>query len=165
MTTILGIRGLSCHHLLAAVWIAGLSLGMAAPLAAETRASDAPKIRDTTFDDIKLDLKKGEAFQRSKLTEKVEKLHGTTIRLRGYMYPSYQQNGIKEFVLVRDNMECCFGPMAALHDCVRVAMAEGKSASYTIRPVSVVGKFEISEFKDPDGRVLAIYLITGEEVK
>ncbi len=42
------------------------------------------------------------------------------VRVRGFILPSFQQSGITQFVLVRDNQECCFGPGAALHDCVVV---------------------------------------------
>jgi hypothetical protein len=43
------------------------------------------------------------------LTKEIEAMDGQLIRIRGYMLPSFQQSGIKKFVLVRDNMECCFG--------------------------------------------------------
>jgi len=130
------------------------------------RADDVEvKAKDVTFDDIKFDIKKDAPFKRSMLTEKIEKLADSSIKIRGYILPSFQQKGIKQFVLVRDNMECCFGPGAALYDCIVVEMAPGKSASFTVRPVSVEGKFEISEFKDPDGKHLAIYRLVGEEVK
>jgi hypothetical protein len=132
--------------------------------AVEAVKYDASKPRDVTFDDIKFDIQKGEPFERSKLTEKIEKMHGTAVRIRGYILPGYQQKGITQFVLVRDNMECCFGPMAAIYDCVWVEMAAGKSTSFTVRPVAVVGKFEINELKI-DGQTLAIYRITGEDVK
>jgi len=121
--------------------------------------------RDISFDDIKLDLKKGEAYQQSKLTPVVKKLDGKPIRIRGYIYPSFQQKGLKQFVLVRDNLECCFGPKAALHDCILVEMAEGAATSYTVVPVSVEGKFSVRELAGPDGNVLAIYHLDGKEVK
>ena len=133
--------------------------------AAESVKDQSSKVKDLTFDDIKLNMKKGEPFQRSMLTEKIEKLHGTSVRIRGYILPSFQQKGITQFVLVRDNMECCFGPGAALYDCILVEMASGKSTAYTVRPVAVQGKFEISEFKGPDGTHLAIYKLIGEDVK
>jgi len=123
------------------------------------------KIKDTTFDDLKFEMKKGTAFKRPMLTEKIEKLHGTPIRIRGYILPGFQQNGITQFVLVRDNLECCFGPGAALYDCILVDMASGKSTSFSTRPVTVEGKFEISEFKGPDEKHLAIYRLIGENVK
>jgi hypothetical protein len=128
-------------------------------------ADEDAKTQDITFDDIKFDIEKGAPFKRSMLTEKIEKLADTPIKIRGYILPSFQQKGIKQFVLVRDNMECCFGPGAALYDCILVEMAPDKSASFTVRPVSVEGKFEISEFIGPDGKHLAIYRMVGEAVK
>lgn len=133
--------------------------------AADNAKKNASQVKDITFDDIKFDMKKGDPFKRSMLTEKIEKLHAAQIRIRGYILPSFQQKGITQFVLVRDNMECCFGPGAALYDCILVEMAAGKSISYTVRPVAVQGKFEINEFKSPEGKHLAIYRLAGEEVK
>jgi hypothetical protein len=129
------------------------------------QAADDVKLQDLTFDDIKFEIEKGAPFKREMLTEKIEKLADSPVKIRGYILPSFQQKGIKQFVLVRDNMECCFGPGAALYDCILVEMAPGKSASFTVRPVSVEGKFEISEFIGPDGKHLAIYRMVGEEVK
>lgn len=144
----------------------GLAALLVACVAANLRAADSEtKTKDVTFDDIKFDIKKDAPFKREMLTDKIEKLSGSAVKIRGYILPSFQQKGIKQFVLVRDNMECCFGPGAALYDCILVEMAEGKSASFTVRPVSVEGKFEISEFVGPDGKPLAIYRMVGEEVK
>lgn len=130
---------------------------------AESTSSGA--VAEITFDDLKFAMKKGDPFERSLLTPAIEKLHGRTVRVRGYMLPSFEQKGITQFVLVRDNMECCFGPGAALFDCVLIDMKPGATAKYSIRPVGVRGRFEISEFKGPDGKHLAIYRIVGEEVK
>lgn len=121
--------------------------------------------KDVTFDDIKLELKKGEPYDTSYLTPKVKGLDGKAIRIRGFILPSFQQSGIKQFVLVRDNQECCFGPGALLHDCVLVEMIAPASATFTTRPVSVEGKFTVRELKGPDGKHLAIYHLDGDEVK
>jgi hypothetical protein len=126
---------------------------------------DAEKVRNITFDDIKIDIKKGQAFKRSMLTDKVQEIDGSAVSLRGYILPSFQQKGITQFVLVRDNMECCFGPGAALYDCVVVEMEKGKSTSYTVRPVTVEGEFTVDELVGPDGTHLAIYHIRGLSVK
>jgi hypothetical protein len=68
-------------------------------------------------------------------------------------------------VLVRDNQECCFGPGAALYDCILVEMVPGKTVEFSIWPVAVEGTFGIHEVKGPDGTHLAIYRIEGEEVR
>ncbi len=126
---------------------------------------EEPRPKKISFDDIKFEMSKGAAFRRSMLTPEIEKLNGKPVRIRGYILPSFQQSGIKQFVLVRDNMQCCFGPGAALYDCVLVDMAEGKSASFTVRPVAVTGTFSIDELKGPDGKHLAIYRLAGQEVR
>jgi hypothetical protein len=122
-------------------------------------------VKEVTFDEIKLGLMKGDPYTPAALTEKVKNLDGKNIRIRGYILPSFQQNDIKQFILVRDNMECCFGPGALLHDCIVVEMLPPATTSFTVRPVSVEGNFTIREFKGPDGTYLAIYHLDGTQVK
>jgi hypothetical protein len=135
----------------------------AAPTAAPRPAARAP--REITFDDIKLDMQKGDPFTRDLLPERVTALEREPVRIRGYILPSFQQSGLTQFVLVRDNQECCFGPGAALHDCIVVRMRPGKTADFSIRPVAVAGTFRIDELKGPDGKHLAIYALDGDEVQ
>lgn len=122
-------------------------------------------IKDYSFDDLKFEMEKTDPFERSMLTPKIEALAGQPIRIRGYILPSFQQTGLTQFVLVRDNMECCFGPGAALYDCILVEMDEGKSADFSIRPVAVEGIFSIDEMIGPDGKHLAIYHLQAGKVE
>jgi hypothetical protein len=141
-----------------------LLTGMCAPCWGVERVK-ADRVKEVTFDDFKFELKKGDPFERSLLTKEIEALDGVQVRIRGYMLPQFQQKGITQFVLVRDNMECCFGPGAALFDCMIVEMQTGNSAVFTVRPITVEGVFKIDEFKDPDGNHLAIYHLDGLKVK
>jgi hypothetical protein len=109
-------------------------------------------------------MEKGEPFERSMLTEQIEALAGQTIRIRGFMLPDVKQSGITEFVLVRDNRECCFGPGAALYDCIRISMDAGKAAEFSVRPIAVKGVLRIEPFVDPEGKALAIYHLEGQEI-
>lgn len=123
---------------------------------------------DITFDDLKFDIEKGGKFSREMLTENIEKLNDQVIRIRGFILPAsvMQTKNIKKFVLVRDNQECCFGPGAALYDCVIVQMKGDASAEFTTRPVAVKGKFKVKEFKYPDEDAhYAIYELQATEVK
>jgi hypothetical protein len=126
-------------------------------------AGDRPY--DKTFDDVRFGMKSEETFRRTMLTPAIEQLSGQRIRIRGFMLPTAQQRGIKQFVLVRDNQQCCFGPGAALFDCILVEMQPGQTAAFSIRPVAVTGKFAVSEFDGPDGRCLAIYHMDAEAVE
>ena len=125
---------------------------------------DARGITEATFDDVKFEMVKTDKFERSMLTPKVQSLFDKRIRIRGYMYPTMRRKGLTQFVLVRDNMECCFGPGAALYDCILISMEPGKTAEYSIRPIAVEGTFRLDEYPGPDGRPLAIYQMQGEAV-
>ena len=128
-----------------------------------TKAGDRPY--DKTFDDMRFEMKLDEPFRRAMLTPAIEALSGQRIRIRGFMLPTAQQRGIKQFVLVRDNQQCCFGPGAALFDCILVEMQGDQSAQFSIRPVAVTGKFEVNEFDGPDGHCLAVYHMDAEGVE
>ncbi len=132
---------------------------------ARGKKNDNSGISELTFDDIKFEMKeKEEPFRREMLTPAIEALNGKKVRLRGYILPSFQRE-LTQFVLMRDNMECCFGPGAWIYDCVIVDMKPGKSAEYTTRPVAVEGTFEVNEFLDADGKHLSVYRILGEQAK
>lgn len=136
----------------------------------EDRASrDAARSKgELTFDDLKFEMEKGGTFHRSLLTPEIEALNKQEIRIRGYILPAsvFKQTGIEEFVLVRDNMECCFGPGAMLYDCIIIQMEKGKSANFTTRPIAVKGRFEVKEFKYPESEEhYAIYRMIANEAK
>ncbi|HEX7378900.1 MAG TPA: DUF3299 domain-containing protein [Pirellulales bacterium] len=138
----------------------------AAPVPAEKPAAESSnRLRDISFDDLKFDMNKGDPFERSLLTGKIEALGGQRVRLRGFILPSFQQTGLTQFVLVRDNLSCCFGPGAAIYDCVIVEMKPGNSTDYSLYPVAVDGTFTIREMLDPDGKAVAIYHLDGEQVR
>ena len=133
----------------------------------ENKSGRPERIKDLTFDDIKFEMNKEDPFERSMLTPKIEKLDGKPIRIRGYILPTsvFSQKGFTNFVLVRDNQECCFGPGASLYDAIIVRMEPGKTADFNIFPVAVEGIFSIKELKGPGGRHLAIYEMVASSVK
>lgn len=149
-------------------------------LGAQAQAATKPKLRpgaktvvlskagdqsyDKTFDDLRFEMTVGDRFIRSMLTKEIEALDGEKIRIRGYILPTPQKHGIQQFVLVRDSQECCFGPGAALFDCILVEMKKGTTADFTIRPIAVEGKFNVrvTEF---GGKQLAIYQMDADSAK
>lgn len=139
------------------------------PAAANSSGSAAEvnrqAVRDINFDAIKFDIQKEQPFERSMLTPAIEKLHNTPVRIRGYILPSFQQTGLTQFVLVRDNMECCFGPGAALYDCIVVEMSPGNSTDFTTHPVAVEGVFTIHELRSPEDRCMAVYHLEADRMR
>jgi hypothetical protein len=134
---------------------------------ARTRVLEAAGDRpyDKTFDDLRFEIEVGARFEPEMLPDKINAMKQQRVRIRGFILPTPQQRGIKTFVLVRDNQECCFGPGAALYDCIFVEMTPGKTAEYSIRPVTVEGTFDIQEILGPDGMHLAIYHLDAESVQ
>ncbi len=126
---------------------------------------DPTQVIETTFDDMKFEMEKTDPFQRSMLGDPIEERFGQKIRIRGYMFPTLKKRGLKQFVLVRDNLECCFGPGAALFDCILVHMQPGKTAEFSIRPIAVEGTLRFEEFRDFDGTVRAIYRLDGDAAR
>jgi hypothetical protein len=124
--------------------------------AGQSPGGSGDEVLDLTFDDIKFDMEKDEEFSSDMLTDAINDLEGKRISLRGYVLPSTRQSGITAFVLVRDNQECCFGPGAALFDCVLVKLREKHEIDYTVRPVTVEGQFMIRPYTVGD-RVMAVF--------
>ena len=130
---------------------------------------------DINFDDLSFKIEKDAKFKPDLLTDEIKKLDGVKVKLRGYILPStlFKETNIDQFVLVRDNQECCFGPGAALFDCVIVEMVPGKTTDFVTRPVTVEGKFKIDteKYKYPNGvgprgaSHFAIFKIDGVNVK
>ena len=130
---------------------------------------------EINFDNLKFDIDKDAPFDKKMLTNDVKALAGKKVKLRGYILPStlFKETNIEEFVLVRDNQECCFGPGAALFDCVIIKMVPGKTTDFVTRPVTVEGKFKIDteSYKYPGGKGpggqshMAIFQIDGTSVK
>ncbi|MGI9429667.1 MAG: DUF3299 domain-containing protein [Bythopirellula sp.] len=135
------------------------------PQSAPETLTQSGAIVDKSFDDIKFEMELDDKFQKTMITPEIKQLFGQRIRIRGYIYPTLKKKGLKQFVLVRDNLECCFGPGAALFDCILVHMEEGRTAEFSIRPVAVEGKFSFEEFLDYDGTTRAIYRLDGEAVE
>lgn len=123
---------------------------------------------EITFDDLKFDIEKGQAFEKKMLTKKIKGLNERTVQLRGFILPStlFRETDINEFVLVRDDQECCFGPGAALYDCVIVNLVDGVTTDFTTRPVTVKGKFTVKEYLYPDNKThFAVFHLEGVSVK
>ena len=74
----------------------------------------------------------------------LKELDGKRIRVRGFMYPPFQDKDIRGFVLARDNQICCFGRTPKEYDLVDVFMRSGVTTHYIQgRPFDVVGVFKI----------------------
>jgi len=58
------------------------------------------------------------------IPDTAREIDGHKVLLKGYMYPGKQQHGITQFLLVRDQGDCCFGGNPKITDRVLVQLAD-----------------------------------------
>lgn len=94
----------------------------------------------------------------------LKELNGKPIRIRGFMYPTFEPSGIEQFVLARDNQICCFGRDPKIYDLIAIQMKSGKTTNYIPnRPFDVAGIFRI-EMLEEGGKPLGLYWISDAEI-
>lgn len=76
-------------------------------------------------------------------------LNGKQIRIRGFMYPKFINEGIIDFTLARDNGICCFQRMPKIYDVIFVKLKKGETTDYIdARPFDVEGTFRFDNEGD-----------------
>jgi hypothetical protein len=75
--------------------------------------------------------------------DSAREMSGRDVLLKGYIYPGSRQRGITEFVLCRDQGDCCFGGQPKITDRVVVRLADPKGIDFTQRLVKIAGRFRI----------------------
>jgi hypothetical protein len=70
-------------------------------------------------------------------------LDGRDVLLKGYMYPGKQQQGIRQFLLVRDQGDCCFGGNPKITDRVLVTLADPAGIAFSPRLTKIAGRFHV----------------------
>jgi hypothetical protein len=86
-------------------------------------------------------------------------MDGRNVLLKGYMYPGKQQTDITQFLLVRDQGDCCFGGNPKITDRVLVQLKDPghpKGIDFSSRLTKIAGRFAIRPMGAPgmDGGVL-----------
>ena len=128
------------------------------------RVAQAKKILSPkliTYGDIQFMLKKGQPYSRERLPERIKVLDGKQIAITGIMSPSFKAEGITQFVLMRTTYRR-FGTELPC-EMIPVKMAPGTSTTYTLKNVTVTGRFSLEELTVSD-RTWALYRITAASV-
>ncbi|MFN0199819.1 MAG: hypothetical protein ACKVT0_23955 [Planctomycetaceae bacterium] len=74
----------------------------------------------------------------------LKSLDGKRVRIRGYMFPPFEQTDLTWFDMARDTQICCFGRAPKIYDVFRVKLKEGETTDYIeLKPFDVVGVFHI----------------------
>jgi len=79
----------------------------------------------------------------------LQALDGEHVRVRGYMRPGFEAEDITEFLFVRDNGACCYGPRPKIYDMIAVELKDGQSTDWIEdTPFDVEGTFRIESHVD-----------------
>lgn len=79
------------------------------------------------------------------IPEKIRRLDGQRVFIKGYMRPQEFKSNLSAFLLVRDNQECCFGPLSDVkyYDQMRVELVSPLVADYSTGMFRVGGRLKI----------------------
>ena len=94
----------------------------------------------------------------------LQELNGKSVRIRGFMFPTFEASGLTEFTMARDNGICCFVRKPKIYDVIGVSLAEGVTTDYIEgRPFDVEGTFHIEPEGDEHG-LYRLYRISNARV-
>jgi len=77
------------------------------------------------------------------IPDSARELDGRDVLLKGYMYPGSRQEGIVQFLLVRDQGDCCFGGNPKITDRVLVQLRDKKGIEFSPRLRKIAGRFAV----------------------
>lgn len=118
-----------------------------------------PPTYDTMGADGKPAVKKGD----EQIPERIKALHAQKVVVTGFMLPIKMDEGVvKEFLLVKDPMMCCFGVMPKINEWVVVRMTGKGVPPLMDVPISFEGKLQVGELYD-NGYLTGLYLLEAEK--
>jgi hypothetical protein len=71
-------------------------------------------------------------------------LEGKRIFIKGFVYPGREKDGIRQFLLVRDQGDCCFGGNPKITDRIQVTLADPLRLRFQSRLHKVAGTFHVA---------------------
>jgi hypothetical protein len=77
------------------------------------------------------------------IPDSAKALDGHKVFLKGFVYPGSQVEGIRTFLLVRDEGSCCFGGNPKITERVQVTLANPKGMTYKTGLHKVAGVFRV----------------------
>ena len=77
------------------------------------------------------------------IPDSARELDGRDVLLKGYMYPGSKQQGIVQFLLVRDQGDCCFGGNPKITDRVLVQLRDTRGTEFSPRLRKIAGRFAV----------------------
>jgi hypothetical protein len=89
------------------------------------------------------ELQPAEGEPATSVPESALQMDGRDVLLKGYIYPGKQQHGLVQFLLVRDQGDCCFGGNPKITDRVLVNLDAAEGIDFSQHLVKIAGRFRI----------------------
>ncbi len=102
---------------------------------------------------------------KDQIPEEIKALNNQKVAVQGYMMPtSMEKDKTKSFMLIVNQMACCYGLSPMLNGWIFVTMEEGRNTNFIMDvPVSVSGVLEVGEKVEEDGSI-TLYRMKGHRV-
>ena len=95
---------------------------------------------------------------------KIKALDQQKVAVTGYMLPTKMEGGlVKEFLLVKDPMMCCYGVMPKINEWVVVKMTGAGVKPLMDIPITFDGKLRVGEMYE-NGYLTGVYLLEGDKM-
>ncbi len=149
-----------------------LFAGVLALRAAEpAKGEEYPRVgfdRLASFNFTPPDSDNGPATQPDKSNDQIpaaiKALDQQKVAVTGFMLPVKMDGGlVKEFLLVKDPMMCCYGVMPKVTEWVVVKMTGAGVKPLMDVPITFLGKLRVGEIME-NGYLTGIYLLEGEKL-
>ncbi len=113
--------------------------------------------------EINFDFLSGFDYEKEKIPRQIEELNGKKIAVTGFMLPvDFDQGKVTSFILLNNQMGCCFGIMPRMNEFIYVKMKPNTITKLmTDIPITVLGKFVIGE----ENVIGSLYGIDAEKVE
>ena len=100
----------------------------------------------------------------SQIPGRIRALNEKKVVVTGFMLPIKMEQGlVKEFLLVKDPMMCCYGVIPNMNEWVVVKMVKGGVRPLMDVPISFYGELKVGAMFD-NGYMTGIYLLEGEKM-
>ena len=103
--------------------------------------------------------------QDDQIPDRIKGYNEKKVAVTGFMLPVKMDGGlVKEFLLVKDPMLCCYGVMPKLNEWVVVKMTGPGVKPLMDIPITFEGKLKVGEMIE-NGYLTGIYLLEGERME
>lgn len=101
--------------------------------------------------------------EQPEVPRKILDLDRTRVAVSGFMMPMrLDEEGITDFVLVKNQLLCCYGQSPALNEWIYVTMDHPVPVTMDV-PITVAGVLEVGADKHEE-QILSLYRMAGQEM-